>query len=133
MGSRNTIIPRIRQGSLFISCFRILCVLSLIIVSFLAFTPNEVAVVSNLNDKFNHFLAFGALAFLSDNAFPQIKFGWVKFIPLLSYGILIEVVQSFLPYRHFSLLDVAADLCGLVCYGLCISWLKKSPLFKKYW
>ena len=33
---------------------------------------------------------------------------------LLAYGIQIEVAQSFVPSRYFSLLDIVADGIGIV-------------------
>jgi VanZ family protein len=36
---------------------------------------------------------------------------------LLGYGLAIEIIQYILPYRSFSLLDLAADAFGLLAYG----------------
>jgi VanZ family protein len=40
---------------------------------------------------------------------------------LLAYGIQIELVQSLLPHRYFSLLDIVADMVG-VAIGVVIVW-----------
>ncbi|MDC1525413.1 VanZ family protein [Gammaproteobacteria bacterium] len=38
---------------------------------------------------------------------------WV-YVIVLSYGILIEVVQLYLPYRSFEFLDILADFRGIL-------------------
>jgi VanZ family protein len=35
---------------------------------------------------------------------------------LLGYGLLIELIQRELPYREFSLFDLAADALGILLY-----------------
>lgn len=67
-------------------------------------------------DKTNHLLAFTVLAWLGCESFPQrtpsLLFG------LLAYGALIEILQSFTPYRIAEWHDLLAD--GL---GLLLGWL----------
>jgi len=38
----------------------------------------------------------------------------------------IEIIQHFLPYRMFSLFDVAADAIGIVLYKISFPFLKKG-------
>ena len=70
------------------------------------------------NDKLNHLLAFGVLAALVDRSFPSQEpgQGWGKWASLLGYGLFIEVVQSFLPYREASGWDLLADGAGIGLY-----------------
>ncbi|MFD2231654.1 VanZ family protein [Alkalimarinus sediminis] len=84
-------------------------------IFYLATTSVDHKVQSTFNDKFNHLIAFGVLSFLCHIAFqthPSIR--WA--IALFGYGLFIELVQYFLPYREFSLLDLATDLLGIVLY-----------------
>jgi VanZ family protein len=103
--------------------FRISLVSALIAITILATTPLDYPITSNINDKLNHILAFFVLAIFADFSFPENKFNLSKILPLLAYGILIEMIQRYLPYRMFSLLDVAADAIGLSLYWLSL------PLF----
>lgn len=108
-----------------------LLITAIAVICFLAFTPRQIPVVSSLNDKFNHILAFFGLAFLSDYSFRNLEFGWEKMLPLLLYGVGIEVVQSFLSLRFFSFWDIAADLVGLIGYLAVYPLLKRLPVLKE--
>ena len=90
-------------------------------------------VVENMNDKVNHILAFYVLGFLADFSFPGKRFGLSKVLTILGYGLLIEVIQYFLPYRSFSLYDLAADTAGLAIYWLSLPALKHLPLLRRRW
>ena len=92
----------------------------------LATTPLEYPVVSGINDKLNHIFAFFILALLADFSFTEKKFSFVIFIPLFFYGLTIETIQHLIPYRMFSLFDVAANAIGLLIYRIC------RPIFNKY-
>jgi VanZ family protein len=78
-------------------------------------------------------IAFYALALLVDFSFPQTGFNRVKTLSLLGYGLAIETIQYFLPYRSFELLDLGADAVGLFAYGISIPVLRRLPLFKIRW
>lgn len=70
-----------------------------------------------VNDKLMHTTAFFAYALLLDMA--SRRDFWRFQVPiLLSYGALIEVLQSFTPWRMFSLFDFVADALGLILYWL---------------
>ena len=70
------------------------------------------------NDKLNHLLAFGVLAALADGSFPGPGpgQGWGKWASLVAYGLLIEAVQFFLPFREASGWDLLADGAGIGLY-----------------
>lgn len=101
-----------------------------IIVSYLAFTPVDVPVVEDLNDKVGHAMAFSTLAFLLDYSFPASRPGPTKIALLLGFGLLIEIVQYFLPYSTFSLLDWTADAVGIALYLLMLPALRHFPLLR---
>lgn len=89
--------------------------LTIISIFYLATTSVDHTVQSTFNDKFNHLIAFGVLSFLSHVAYQKSPwFRWA--VALFCYGLFIELVQYFLPYREFSLLDLATDLLGIVLY-----------------
>jgi len=105
--------------------FRVSLVSALIAITILATTPLEYPIVSGINDKANHIAAFFVLGLLADFSFSENKFNLSIFLPLLAYGVAIEVIQYFLPYRMFSLFDVAADAIGLLLYRFSL------PLFNR--
>lgn len=96
--------------------FRTILTVTLVAVTWLATTPVDVPVVPGISDKINHLAAFAVLAFLADFSFPGSGFNLKKLLSLITYGILIEVIQYFLPSRCFSLLDIVADVLGLLLY-----------------
>ena len=113
--------------------FRYLLVFLVLVISYLAFTPIHHAVVERLPDKLNHASAFLALAFAVDFAFPERKFGLWKVLVLLGYGVLIELVQKFLPFRDAEVLDVVADGVGLLIYGAILPMLRRVPVLEERW
>ena len=92
---------------------RVLFFIALVGVEYLATTSRHIPLVESLWDKFNHFFAFAVLYVLLSFGFVTLRF-WHKAVLLLLFGMQIEIVQSFLPSRYFSLLDVVADSIGIV-------------------
>ena len=104
-----------------VSLFRVALVSCLIVVTALTVMPlHEFPPTENINDKLGHLLAFLALALVADYSFPDKDFLIPKALPLLAYGIGIEIVQYFIPYRSFSVLDMVADAAGLAVYIIII-------------
>ena len=97
--------------------FRLALLAYLTIISVLAFAPLS-STPGTGYDKVNHILAFFVLAGLADLAYPvpSSDHGWARWACLLGFGFFIEAVQYFLPYREFSLLDLAADGFGIWLY-----------------
>jgi len=81
----------------------------------IAFSPAEAGLQPALNDKFLHTTGFMIMAFFSHIAHPYIKKRYL-IIGLVVLGLVIEVVQAYLPYRDFSLWDWCADILGVVLY-----------------
>lgn len=113
-------------------CRLSLC-LSLLGISYLAFTPVSHPVMEHLWDKSNHLFAFFVLAGLLDFSFPGTRFNGRKWLLLLAYGLLIEVVQYFIPNRYFSLLDVVADMAGVLVYVCTMPLLARMPWLSWRW
>ncbi len=70
------------------------------------------------NDKVVHVIVFFGFALLMDLASSRHPFWLWKGLPLLAYGIVIEVMQYYSPDRSFSLLDWLADFSGVLLYFL---------------
>ena len=113
--------------------YRVLLCISLVVITYLATTALEFAVVSSSYDKINHFLAFLVLALLVDFSFPNSRFNTDKIFSLIAYSFSLEIIQYFLPHRTFSLFDIAADILGLLAYGLLIPFIKRLPAFSDRW
>jgi VanZ family protein len=69
-----------------------------------------------INDKVIHVFVFFSFALLMDLTSSRKPFWLWKGLPLLGYGLLIEVMQYFSPNRSFSLLDFFADFFGIFLY-----------------
>lgn len=70
-------------------------------------------------DKAYHFIAFSGFAFSLEMAYR--KLGILKTVVFSSMvGILIEVIQYFIPNRGFSFGDMAADFAGVV-FGVLVA------------
>lgn len=94
-----------------------------IVIAFFAFTPFEtIREVDALNDKLKHVLAFSVLTIFLGMAYDLKKIH--IFLIMLSYGVLIEVLQSFIPNRYASSLDIIADMFG-VLFGIIVSVILK--------
>jgi len=113
--------------------YRVLLCISLVVITFLATTAMEFAVVSSSYDKANHFAAFLVLALLLDFSFPNYRFNSIKIVSLIAYGLSLEIIQHFLPHRMFSLFDMGADITGLLAYGLLIPFIKRLPVLNDRW
>ena len=97
--------------------FRIGLVITIIVTMYLATTQQEFQIIDDINDKVKHILAFSVLAFLADFSTPGFRFNMRKALVVLGYGLLIEVIQYFLPYRDASVFDLAADSIGIAVYA----------------
>ncbi|WP_428244360.1 VanZ family protein [Gynuella sp.] len=104
---------------------------AILVVTYLSLAP--ISQPAGSNDKVNHLIAYFGLALLIDAAFPKRSFWGIKVLSLATFGILIEVAQSFFPYRTFSLADWGADLIGLLLYYGCTPLLKKTFVLKARW
>jgi VanZ family protein len=116
----------IQPGS-FVTACRLLLPIALVATTYLA-TTQLPASLQEVNDKLGHLLAYLGLALLMDGAFPDRGFGWRKWLPLMLYGIGIELIQSQIPYRQFSLLDLVANGGGLAIYAIVAPFVGRNLL-----
>ncbi len=102
--------------------FRVVFLVLLLLVSIGSVMDFGSTPAAALNDKLQHILAFAALGGLGGAGWP-LRHRWAFVLPLLlGYGLLIECVQWFLPWREFSMLDLAADLVGLLLALGALEW-----------
>ena len=105
---------------------RIMLSVALPFVMYEATIPSSIKIAVTEGDKILHAITFYTIALLADFAFPRNGFVYRKIVPILLYGLLIEFVQSFLPYRTASAGDLLANLAGVVAYACSIPLLKRS-------
>ena len=87
----------------------------LAVVSWFAFAPVHFEDGGLPLDKGRHLMAFGTLAWVAVQAFGgQRRSVAAIALALLAYGVVIELVQSLIPGRFPSGMDVAADAVGIV-------------------
>ena len=113
---------------------QVLLVLAIGAILWLALSANPPRAAGLFDfDKLNHLLAFFVLALLTDYAFPNATVSALKLLPLLGFGILIEVLQYWVGYRYFEWLDVAADAAGIVLFWVIRGTLRRTfdPLIQK--
>lgn len=94
------------------------------LISYLAFSSDPPDLTMSMSDKFNHALAFFVLALVLDQAYAHLNIVWGVALPLVAYGLFIEVVQGQLGYREMSLLDVGADSVGITLYAISRAWVR---------
>jgi VanZ family protein len=97
--------------------FRLVLLVCVLVIAYLSFAPLK-QLPGGTNDKFDHFLAFGVLTWLADRSYPGRRLQPYRWTLLLSYGLMIELIQGLLPFRDCSLLDFAADAAGITGYEL---------------
>ena len=95
--------------------FKIAFYMAIFIGCYMAFTPVDGGIQAKLNDKALHALGFFVMAIIAQLAHPKTGF-FILTLGLASFGLAIELVQAYLPYRSFSLLDWGADVLGVVIY-----------------
>jgi len=89
------------------------------IISMLSITTIATLKSSNLpdlvlkSDKVNHVLAFGFLTLMVHISYPKLSTA-KKLVYLLGYGIGLELIQFFLPWRSCSVADLVADVIGII-------------------
>ena len=109
--------------------FRIILLLSVSIITILSI--QEVSIESSINflDKALYFICFSYLTLITWLSRILNKDLHV-YVIVLAYGILLEIVQRFLPHRSFEYLDIFADFVGIIG-GLIIIKILKN-LYPKY-
>ena len=112
------------------SIYKLAFYITLGVIEFLATTTIHIEIVESLWDKANHFSAFFVLYILLCLAYTKLDIKQ-KFFILLAFGMQIEIVQSFIDGRYFSILDIVADTIGIIL-GIIVHeyFLQKSGFYK---
>lgn len=84
----------------------------LTLFTYLGLSRSLPAATHGVNDLALHFAGYVILVISGMVAFS--KYHITVPVMLLVYSTLIEILQYFLPYRTFSLLDIIANLSGLL-------------------
>lgn len=107
-----------------LSAWRLLTAFAVLAVLYLAFAPAGEQLSSLAG--FLHFMAFFVLSVLLHGSFPALGFGLQQILALTALGVIIEVVQLFIPYRHGELLDLATNEAGI------FGWLLTAALWQHF-
>lgn len=97
--------------------------MSLIGITLLACWPTDELEMGTGWDKTNHLLAFFVLFLLADYSWSGQGLLKFKVAGLLAYGLLLELLQGFVPNRELSLLDLMTNGLGMLLY-----WLLRQPM-----
>lgn len=93
----------------------------------LSLSPSPAISNAGFNDKVNHLLAFSTLTLAL--GLQRRKLGnWPLALLLGSYGILIEVLQSFTPNRSAEWADLIADGAGIMIGLIALRVIQKRLL-----
>ncbi len=96
----------------------------LLVITWLALSPHPPAQATLGWDKANHASAFGTLALLARLSWPRRSWALVALV-LLAYGGAIELIQSQIPEREASWLDLFADSVGISLGLLLYAFLQR--------
>ena len=111
------------DSNLMIYSFRIILAISIVFISILAVQEIDVESSVNLNDQLLHFGCFLYLTIITwFSRIMHMEF-WL-YVIVLAYGILIEIVQIYIPYRSFEFLDIFADFAGILIASFFIKFAK---------
>ena len=94
--------------------FTIIFYLAVVVCCYLFFSHQNIPTEIAHSDKYGHILVFFTLALLLH---CSTKFSTLQQIALLtSFGIAVEIVQLYIPYRSGSINDVVADFIGIILF-----------------
>jgi len=108
---------------------RLILGISIVIISILSIQEIDFQSSVNLSDKLLHLFCFLYLTIISWLSRIIYKELWL-YVIVLAYGILIEIVQIYIPYRSFEFLDIFADFLGILAGIFFINFFK--DLYPKY-
>jgi len=103
--------------------------ISVVFISILSIQELEVESSVNFGDKLLHFSCFlylTIITWMSRIIYKEL----LLYVIVLGYGILIEIVQIYIPYRSFEFLDIFADFTGILAGSFFINFFK--DLYPKY-
>lgn len=112
------LVRKLRSIALFKVSTRLVVIVLLLLGVWVATKKLDFPQGVNVNDKLIHAVVFFGFAVLVDLASSRKPFWLWKGLPLLAYGVGIEVMQYFTAFRSFSVADIVADFAGILVYLL---------------
>ena len=109
-------VRSLRRIAFFKYSMRFLVVFLMLTGAWVATRELDIPPQYEVNDKLIHLFIFFAFAVLVDLSSSRKPFWLWKGLPLLIYGVCIEIMQYFTPERSFSMLDWGADFAGILLY-----------------
>ena len=98
--------------------------INLLLLLYLTLAPSVAPNVGYTHaDKIYHFIGFGVLTFLSKLAYLKLSLKLTA-IAMAALGLFVELAQSSLSYRTFSIADLLADIGGILFAVVILQWLK---------
>jgi len=88
--------------------------ISVVVFSYLFFSPQSLPADIPHSDKYGHILVFFCLSVLIYKCINVSR--RYQILMLVSYGVLVECIQYYIPYRSGGLDDVIADALGVVLF-----------------
>lgn len=97
--------------------YKLIFFLSIFVIFYFSVVPASsipnIAALSFLTDKAIHFLIFLYLS--SIGLLSRFKFSNIYLlIAIFSFGLIIEIIHFYHPYRYFELADLAANSLGIL-------------------
>ena len=102
----------------------VFCLNTLLLLYLTLMPPSNHQIGYQHIDKVFHFIGFGSFAFFCKLAFVRLSNLWAL-ITSSALGIIVEIVQSLLPYRSFSLADMLSNIAGVVTALAFLHFTKK--------
>ena len=101
--------------------YKLIFFLSIFVIFYFSVVPASsipnIAALSFLTDKAIHFLIFLYLS--SIGLLSRFKFSNIYLlIAIFSFGLIIEIIHFYHPYRYFELADLAANSLGILLASL---------------
>ena len=94
-------------------------ILAGVVIGMLSLLPGSELPSQTLNDKLNHFIAYGVLSFGAVVGRHRVPLLWVMAL-VIGYGLALEVLQGIMPYdRSASWLDAFANTGGVFVGSIC--------------
>ena len=97
--------------------YKIIFFLSLALIMYLSLVPASsipnIAALNFITDKGIHFLIFLYLSYLGLLCNFKISTN-VLLVSIFSFGLSIEIIHFYHPYRYFEIFDLIANLCGIL-------------------
>jgi len=110
------LVRRLRQIALFKISTRTTILVLMALGAWVAAIQIDFPETVNWIDKVIHVVVFFGFAVLMDLATSRKPFWLWKGLPLVVYGLGIELMQYFIPIRDFSWLDLMANITGIAVY-----------------